>query len=101
MAKRFPGKRLIWLLPLVIAAGLLLAVLVAALAIRLAGWHWQGPGWRDGLTLDAVWQQRGDCRPIEAHGLRLSALRPLTLSVDTLGVHACPDDADSFSHAAQ
>ena len=37
MAKRFPGKRLIWLLPLLIAAGLLLAVLVAALAIRLAG----------------------------------------------------------------
>ncbi|NQY83873.1 MAG: hypothetical protein HRT34_03580, partial [Alcanivorax sp.] len=97
MAKRFPGKRLIWLLPLVIAAGLLLAVLVAALAIRLAGWHWQGPGWRDGLTLDAVWQQRDDCRPFEAHGLRLSALRPLTLSVDTLGIHACPDDADTAS----
>ena len=92
MAKRFPGKRLIWLLPLLIAAGLLLAVLLAALAIRLAGWHWQGPGWRDGFTLDAVWLQRDDCRPLEAHGLRLSALRPLTLSVDTLGIHACPDD---------
>ena len=97
MAKRFPGKRLIWLLPLVIAAGLLLAVLVAALAIRLAGWHWQGPGWRDGLTLDAVWQETDGCRPLEARGVRLSALRPLTLGIDTLGIHACPDDADTAS----
>ncbi|HBP90960.1 MAG TPA: hypothetical protein DD710_00110, partial [Alcanivorax sp.] len=97
MAKRFPGKRLIWLLPLVIAAGLLLAVLVAALAIRLAGWHWQGPGWRDGLTLDAIWQETDGCRPLEARGVRLSALRPLTLGIDTLGIHACPDDADTAS----
>jgi hypothetical protein len=97
MAKRFLGKRLIWLLPLLIAAALLLAVLVAALAIRLAGWHWQGPGWRDGLTLDAVWQERDGCRPIEARGVRLSALRPLTLGIDTLGIHACPDDADPAS----
>ena len=82
MAKRFPGKRLIWLLPLVIAAGLLLAVLVAALAIRLAGWHWQGPGWRDGLTLDAVWQETDGCRPLEARGVRLSALRPLSRASD-------------------
>lgn len=91
MAKRFLGKRLIWLLPLLIAAGLLLVVLVALLAVRLAGWHWQGPGWRDGLTLDAVWQTRDECRPFEAHGVRLSALRPLTLSVDTLGVQPCAD----------
>ena len=97
MAKRFSGKRLIWLLPLLIAAGLLLAVLIAALAIRLAGWHWQGPGWRDGLTLDAVWQETDGCRPLEARGVRLSALRPLTLGIDTLGIHACPDGADTTS----
>ncbi|HEX5677543.1 MAG TPA: YdbH domain-containing protein [Alcanivorax sp.] len=97
MAKRFLGKRLIWLLPLLIAAGLLLAVLVALLAVRLAGWHWQGPGWRDGLTLQSVWQEQDGCRPFSARGVRLSALRPLTLRVDTLGIHACPDDGDDFT----
>jgi len=92
MAKRFLGKRLVWLLPVLVVAGLLLVVLIALLAIRVSGWHWQGPGWRDGLTLDTVWQEQHDCRRFEAHGVRLSALRPLTLGVDTLGVHDCPDD---------
>ena len=98
MAKRFFGKRLVWLLPLMLIAGLLLLIAVALLAVRLSGWHWQGPGWRGGPMFSAVWQERDGCRPLEAHGVRLTALRPLTLTVDTLGIHDCPDpDAEPLT----
>ncbi len=90
MATRFSKKHLFWLVPVV----LLLLLAAALLAIRLSGWHWQGPGWRDGLTLDAVWREHDGCRSLEAHGVRLSALRPLTLRIDTLGLHACPESGD-------
>lgn len=98
MAKRFFGKRLVWLLPLMLIAGLLLLIAVALLAVRLSGWHWQGPGWRGGPMFSAVWQEHDGCRPLEAHGVRLTALRPLTLTVDTLGIHDCPDpDAEPLT----
>lgn len=98
MAKRFFGKRLVWLLPLMLIASLLLLIAVALLAVRLSGWHWQGPGWRGGPTFSAIWQERDGCRPLEAHGVRVTALRPFTLTIDTLGIHDCPDpDAEPLS----
>ena len=86
----FRNKNLLWLIPLC----LLLLPLVALLSLPLFGLHWQGPGWRQGLTLDTFWYESGDCRLAEAHGVRLSGLRPLTLSVDSLGINDCPSQGD-------
>lgn len=97
MAKQLTGKRLVWLLPLLIASAFVLVVLAALLAVRLSGWHWQGPGWRGGPTLEAVWREQDGCRPLEAHGLRLTALRPLRLRIDTLGINACPERGGTSS----
>lgn len=86
----FRKKNLLWLIPLC----LLLLPVAALLALPLFGVHWQGPGWRQGPTLDALWYESGDCRLAEAHGVRLGGLRPLTVSVDSLGINDCPTEGD-------
>ncbi|MBU58886.1 MAG: hypothetical protein CL543_08395 [Alcanivorax sp.] len=91
--KRFRKTHLFWLLPLI----LLLVPVVALLAVPLFGVHWQGIGWRQGLTLDALWYESGGCRQVDVHGARLSGLAPLTLTLDTVGIHDCPATDEPFS----
>ncbi|QJX01989.1 hypothetical protein HML84_06775 [Alcanivorax sp. IO_7] len=76
---------------------LLLVPVVALLAVPLFGVHWQGIGWRQGLTLDALWYESGGCRQVDVHGARLSGLAPLTLTLDTVGIHDCPATDEPFS----
>ena len=91
--KRFRKTHLFWLLPLI----LLLVPVLALLAAPLLGVHWQGIGWRQGLTLDALWYESDGCRQVDVHGARLSGLAPLTLTLDTVGIHDCPATDEPFS----
>ncbi|MBL7250048.1 YdbH domain-containing protein [Alloalcanivorax marinus] len=90
--KRFRKTHFFWLLPLLV----LLVPVLALLAAPLFGVHWQGLGWRQGPSLDALWYESDGCRQVDVHGARLSGLWPLTLTLDTVGVHDCPDDGTPF-----
>lgn len=85
MPRHYSKKHLFWLVPVALML-LLLAMLVV---VRLLGWHWQGPGWRQGLTLERVWQRSNGCLSLAAHGVRLNGIWPVRLKMDTLSLPAC------------
>ncbi|MBA4722981.1 MAG: YdbH domain-containing protein [Alcanivorax sp.] len=78
-----------------VVATLVILVLLLLLPFVIAwslGWRWQGIGWRQGLVITGLWQQQGECRPLSLRGLRLSSLRPITVTVDSVSIRQCDSD---------
>lgn len=88
-------RRLFFTLMVILVITVGLCCLALAVGLWRAPVQWQGLGWDNGLLVANVTVEQQSCSLAQLQGLRLTGLRPLTLSVDALDITPCNSSAES------